>query len=258
MFLAFLAAVALQNAGPVTSVHAPATMVAASTGAAPLREVVYKVSFTRRLEVSQETYGGSVQDPNAAGTVVSQAPPFAQAGSDATDSGTVTVDVMQVAGDALGIRVTESWTGSTPSATYLGNVSPDGSINFTGGQLNECTRAILEYFGADVMAGEPANIGVAWTRVAKGDSGDITTNYSVGSIEGALAGIHEQTTIKSKSVAFIDSVTTTDLKYKPAELVPISGQVVMHASQSGASSVTNVTTIGNFTRVSDTHDKGTS
>jgi hypothetical protein len=256
MFLALFFASALQNPGPVAAANAPAITVAATTAATPLREVVYKVSFTRRLNVSQETYGGSVQDPNASGTVVSQAPPFAQAGSDATDSGTVTVDVMQVASDALGIRVTESWTGSTPSATYLGNVTPDGSINFAGGQLNECTRAILEYFGADVMNDQPANTGVAWTRVAKSTSGDITTNYSVGSIEGALADIHEQTTIKSKSVAFIDSVTTTDLKYKPAELVPISGQVVMHASQTGASSVTNVTTIGNFVRVSDTRDKG--
>jgi hypothetical protein len=256
MFMALFLASALQNPGPVAAANAPATTVAAVTAATPLREVVYKVSFTRRLEVSQETYGGSVQDASAAGTVVNQAPPFAKAASDASDSGTVTVDVMQVAGDALGIRVTENWTGSTPSATYMGNVSPDGSMNFSGGQLNECTRAILEYFGADVMAGQPANLGVAWSRVAKSTAADITTNYSVGSIEGALADIHEQTTIKSKSVAFIDSVTTTDLKYKPAELVPISGKLVMHASQSGASSVTNVTTIANFDRVSDSRDKG--
>jgi hypothetical protein len=37
-------------------------------------------------------------------------------------------------------------------------------------------------------------------------------------------------------------------------LVPVSGKVIMHASRSGASSVTRVTTVGNFERVSDTRD----
>jgi hypothetical protein len=255
MFIILATALAL--AGTVSAAPpASASSDTAATAATPLREVVYKVSFTRRLQVSQETYGGSVQDNNSAGVSVSQAPPFAEADSDATDSGTVTVDIMQLAGDALGIRVTERWDGSTPSATYVGNVASDGSVNFTNGQMNECTRAILEYFGADVMAGQPANTGVAWTRSAKGQSADVDTTYSVGAIEGAVADIHEQTTIKSKSVAFIDSVVTTDVKYKPATLVPVSGRLVMHASHSGASSVTNVSTIGSFQLVSDTHDRG--
>jgi hypothetical protein len=252
MFIALMTALAL--AGGASSSSASSASV--STTAAPLREVVYKVSYTRTLKVSNETYGGSVQDNNAAGTVVGQAPPFAEAGSNATDSGTVTVDVMQVASDALGVRVTEHWNGSTPSATYVGNVSPDGTVNFNDSQLNDCTRAILEYFGPAVMAGQPANTGAAWERMEKGQAADIDTTYSVGAIDGAIANIHEQTTVKSKSVAFIDSVETTDVKYKPATLAPVSGRIVMHASRSGASSLTNVTTIANFDRVSDSRDTG--
>ena len=252
MFIALMTALAL--AGGASSSSASSASV--STTAAPLREVVYKVSYTRTLKVSNETYGGSVQDNNAAGTVVGQAPPFAEAGSNATDSGTVTVDVMQVASDALGVRVTERWNGSTPSATYVGNVSPDGTVNFNDSQLNDCTRAILEYFGPAVMAGQPANTGAAWERMEKGQAADIDTTYSVGAIDGAIANIHEQTTVKSKSVAFIDSVETTDVKYKPATLAPVSGRIVMHASRSGASSLTNVTTIANFDRVSDSRDTG--
>ncbi len=250
MYIALVTALAL--AGGASSSSAPSA--AASTTAAPLREVVYKVSYTRKLKVSNETYGGSVQDNNAAGTVVAQAPPFAEAGSDATDSGTVTVDVMQVASDALGVRVTEHWNGSTPSATYVGNVAPDGTVNFSDNQMNTCTLAILEYFGADVMAGQPANTGAAWERVAKSKAVDIDTTYSVGAIDGAIANIHEQTTVKSKSVAYIDSVETTDVQYKPATLAPVSGRIVVHASRSGASSLTNVTTIANFDRVSDSRD----
>jgi hypothetical protein len=252
MFIALVTALAL--AGGTSSSSAPSA--AASTTSAPLREVVYKVSYTRKLKTSNETYGGSVQDNNAAGTVVGQAPPFAEAGSDATDSGTVTVDVMQVASDALGLRVTERWDGSTPSATFVGNVAPDGSVNFGDRQLNECTNAILEYFGPAVMAGQPANTGAAWERTATGKAADIDTTYTVGAISGAIANIHEQTTIKSKSVAYIDSVETTDVQYKPTMLVPVSGKIVMHASHSSASSVTNVTTIANFDRVSDSRDTG--
>jgi hypothetical protein len=254
MFIALLTTLAL--AGGTSSSPAAASSSTSSGSATPLREVVYKVSYTRSLKVSNETYGGSVQDPNASGTVVAQAPPFAEAASDATDSGTVTVDVMQVAADALGLRVTEHWNGSTPSATYVGNVAPDGSVNFGDSQLNECTNAILEYFGPAVMAGQPANTGAAWERTATGKTADIDTTYSVGAINGAIANIHEQTTIKSKSVAYIDSVVTTDVQYKPATLVPVSGRIVMHASHSSASSVTNVTTIANFDRVSDSRDTG--
>lgn len=254
MFIALITALVLS--GGTSSAPASTSSTTSSTAATPLREVVYKVSYSRKLKVSNETYGGSVQDPNASGTVVAQAPPFAEATSDASDSGTVTVDVMQVASDALGVRVTERWNGSTPSATYVGNIAPDGSVNFSDNQMNECTRAILEYFGPAVMAGQPANTGAAWERTAKGQAADVDTTYSVGEIVGAIANIHEQTTIKSKSVAYIDSVLTTDVQYKPSTLAPVSGQLVMHASRSGASSVTNVTTIAHFDRVSDTRDSG--
>jgi len=95
---------------------------------------------------------------------------------------------------------------------------------------------------------------VAWARTAKGQVADVTTTYSVGSIDGAIANVHEQSTVSSKSVATIDTTVTTDVQYKPAVLVPVSGKVVLHARSSGASSVTNVTTIGNFERLSDTRD----
>ena len=254
MFMALFLASALQNPGATASSNAQANTVAAVTASTPLREVVYKVSFTRKLNVSNETYGGSISNNENVSTA---APPFAEAAGDATDSGTVTIDVMQVADNALGVRVTEQWTGSTTSATYLGNVASDGSVNFSGGQLNECTHAILEYFGSDVMAGEAANVGAAWTRTAQGQDASVTTNYSVGEIDGAIAKIHEQSTQKSKSIALMDTVVTEDIQYKPATLVPVSGMIVMHASRSSASSVTNVTEVGHFDRISDSRDKGT-
>ena len=248
MIVALITALALSS--PTAGQPASSSAVSSAT---PIREVVYKVSFTRRLSVQNETYGGSISNNENA---TSSAPAFAEAGSNASDNGTVTIDVMQATDTALGIRVTERWDGSTPSATYLGNVTSDGAVNFGGGQMNECTSAILEYFGPAVMDGQPANAGVSWERVAKGANADVDTVYSVGAIDGSVANIHEQSTVKSKTISLTDTVVTTDVKYKPATLVPVSGQVVMHASRSSASSVTNISTIAHFDRVSDTYDKG--
>jgi hypothetical protein len=253
MFIALVTTLAL--AGGTSSAPASASGTAPSSTAAPLREVVYKVSFTLRQRFSNESYGGSVQDTGVNSNVV-QAPPFAETANDVTDNGTVTVDVMQVAGDQLGMRVTEHWTGATPSATYLGNVGSDGSVNFRDSQMNECTRALLEYFGPAVMAGQSANSGAAWERSATGKDADIDTTYTINAVTGAIASIHEQTTVKSKSIAVIDSVVNSDVQYKPATLAPISGRIVMHGSRSSGSSVTNVTTIANFDRVSDSRDPG--
>jgi hypothetical protein len=244
---------ALAASGGASASPASAAGGGQITAATPLREVVYKVSYTRRLQVSNETFGGQVQ--NVQLTQSAQAPPFNESNNEQTDSGTVTIDIMQIGDDALGMRVSERWTGSTPSGTYLGNVASDGSVNFRdAGQMNECTRSILEYFGTDVMAGQPANTGVAWSRTATGQGADVTTTYSVGDIIGAIASIHEQSTVSSKSVAAIDTSVTTDVQYKPAVLVPVSGKVVLHARQSGASSVTNISTVANFERISDTRD----
>jgi hypothetical protein len=253
MIIALLTALAVSaTVSPTpTPFNASAPAIVATV---PLREVIYRVTFTRRLEVSSETYGGSIGNP--VNTDVTQAPAFNHANGDASDSGTVTVDVMQVGADALGVRVTEHWDKGTPSGTYLGNVAADGTVNFKDGQLNECTREILEYFGPEVMADQPANGGVAWSRTAKGQSADVDTVYTVGAIDGAIANIHEVSTVKSKSVTVLDSLVTVDVQYKPAMLAPISGRVVVHASQSSASSFANVTTVDNFQRVSDTRDVG--
>jgi hypothetical protein len=253
MIIALLTALAISGKASPTPIPFDSSASATVT-TAPLREVVYRVTFTRKLDVSSETYGGSVGNP--INTDVVQAPAFSHANGDATDSGTVTVDVMQVADDALGVRVTERWDKATPSGTYLGNVATDGTVNFKDGQLNECSREILEYFGSNVMADQPANAGVAWSRTIKGQSADVNTVYTVGAIVGAIANIHEVSTIKSKSVTVLDSLVTVDIQYKPAMLAPVSGRVVVHASQSGPSSVLNVTTVDNFQRVSDTRDVG--
>src|ERR1700724_276578 len=92
----------------VAGVAAAASPGPASPAAAPIREVVFRVSYTRHERLSEESYGGGY-DPR----------PVVQ-GADQSDEGTVTVDVMAVAADTLGLRVTESWNQRPRPATFLG------------------------------------------------------------------------------------------------------------------------------------------
>ncbi len=224
---------------------------AAIASPAPIREVVYEVSFTRRLDANQETFGGQVAD--SAGHM-HQSPPFNSKEGISTDNGTITVDVMQVAGDTLGIRLTEHWEGSTPSDTYLGNVGSDGSVNFSNPQVSDVSRTILGFFSPDFLGGRYADKGVSWTQSASGLGLNVTSTYSIGNIDGPIASVDETTTIKSDSVRSMDTLMTGSITYKPTKLVPISGTVHSLGYRSTAETTTDVTTVINFQRLSDSLD----
>jgi hypothetical protein len=228
-------------------------LAAALANPDPIREVVYKVSYTRRLDANQETFGGQVSD--AAGHV-HQSPPFNSKEGIASDNGTVTVDVMQVAGDMLGIRLTEHWEGATPSSTYFGNVGADGSVNFSSPQVTDVSCTILGFFWPGFLGGRDVDKGVTWTQTASGSGLYVTTTFSIGNIDGSVASVAQTTTIKSNSVRSMDTLTTGSITYKATKLVPITGQLQSLAYRSDAESSTDVTTTINFERVSDTLDSG--
>jgi hypothetical protein len=219
----------------------------------PIREVVYKVSYTHRLDANQEIFGGQVSDDEGH---MHQNPPFNSKEGLASDSGTITVDVMQVAGDTLGIRLTERWDGSTPSNTYLGNVGADGSVNFSNPLVTDVSRTILGFFSPAFLGGRYVDKGVSWTETATGSGLDVTSTYSIGNIDGSIASVDETTVIKSNSVRSMDTLTTGSITYKPTKLVPISGRLQSLAYRSDAETSTDVTSIINFQRVSDTLDSG--
>jgi len=228
-------------------------LAAALANPDPIREVVYKVSYTRRLDANQETFGGQVSD--AAGHVY-QSPPFNSKEGIASDNGTITVDVMQVAGDMLGIRLMEHWEGATPSSTYLGNVGADGSVNFSSPQVTDVSRTILEFFWPGFLGGRDMDKGVTWTQTSSGSGLNVSSTFSISNIDGSVASVSQTTTIKSTSVRSMDSLTTGSITYKATKLVPISGRLQSLAYRSDAESSTDVTTTINFERVSDTLDSG--
>ncbi|HKW45208.1 MAG TPA: hypothetical protein VJN22_06075 [Candidatus Eremiobacteraceae bacterium] len=217
----------------------------------PIREVVYKVSYTHRLDANQEIFGGQVMDDMGK---MHQNPPFNSKEGVGSDSGTITVDVMQVAGDTLGIRLTEHWNGSTPSSTYLGNVGADGSVNFSNPQVTDVSRTILGFFSPAFLGGRYVDKGVTWTQTASGSGLNVTSTYVIGEVDGSIAAVDETTTIKSSSVRDMDTLTTGSITYKPTKLVPIAGRIQSLAYRSDAESSTDVTSIVNFERLSDTLD----
>ncbi|HEY5094777.1 MAG TPA: hypothetical protein VII69_06670 [Candidatus Eremiobacteraceae bacterium] len=230
----------------------PALILAAAlTASDPIREVVYKVSYTHRLDANQETYGGQVSDD--AGHV-HQNPPFNSKEGVTSDNGTVTIDVMQVAGDTLGIRLVEHWDGSTPSNTYFGNVGADGSVNFSNPQVTDVSRTILGFFSPGFLGGRYVDKGITWTQTASGSGLDVNSTFTIGDVDGPIASVAETTIIKSSNVRSMDTLTKGSITYKATKLVPISGQIQSLAYRSDAETSTDVTTIIHFDRVSDTLD----
>jgi len=230
----------------------PALLLAATLATSNvIREVVYKVSYTHRLDANQEVFGGQVSDDSGH---MHQNPPFNSKQGIASDSGVITVDVMQIAGDTLGIRLVERWDGATPSNTYLGNVGADGSVNFSDPAVSDVARTILGFFSPGFLGGRYVDKGITWTQNAAGDGLKVTSTFTIGDVAGTVASVEETTTIKSNSVRSMDTLTTGSITYKATKLVPISGRIQSLAYKSDAETTTDVTTIIHFERVSDTLD----
>ena len=226
MFVELAAAVALTASG------------AAPAGDKPLREVVFKVSYTRRQEIAAESFGGlDTSANNATG-----------------DSGTITVDIMAVQGNTLGVKLTELWKSKERSATFLGNVAPDGSVNFGDQPISPVARDVLPFFAPLFATDRSLDPGSAWTANFSGTAANVQTRFEVRSIDGPLVNLDETRTLKVKSARGMDSVTTGKIAYKPSLLVPISGTLSERQARSGMGATNQISTVYNFERVSDTRD----
>lgn len=226
MFVELAAAVALTASG------------AAPAGDKPLREVVFKVSYTRRQEIAAESFGGlDTSANNATG-----------------DSGTITVDIMAVQGNTLGVKLTELWKSKGRSATFLGNVAPDGSVNFADQPISAVARDVLPFFAPLFATDRSLDPGSAWTINFKGTAADVQTRFAVRSVEGPVVQLDETQTLKLKSARGLDSTTTGQISYKPSLLVPLSGSFSQHEGRSGMGATNRIWTVYNFERVSDTRD----
>lgn len=214
----------------------------AATAGAPLREVVYHVSYTRHERLTQEGF------PDAA------APQLAVQGADQTDQGTITVDVMAIANDSLAVKVTESWNQHPRPATFLGNIGPNGALHFGGQPTSEAADAILPIFGPEWMAGNPVDAGVKWSSTYSSTDAEIVTNYDVTSADAGFITIAEQQSVTVKAVRGLGGFMSGTIVYNPAKLVPISLKLERRSSHSSLDASDTETMVINVSRVSDSLD----
>ena len=220
---------------------------------APLREVVYKVSYTHHQSLNVQAFGG--YDTGGGGNVggANGGAPISQR-ADVSDEGTITVDVMAVAHDAIGVKLTETWRQHPRPQVFQGEITPDGSLRFGSQPITEVAASLLPFFGPKFSNSQALDVGVKWTSNDDGPVASIATTYEVKSINDNRVTIAETEVIKAKGAAGMDSSISGSVVYLAPKLVPISGKMVRHSSKSGASDTDVVDMILNFNRTSDTLD----
>jgi hypothetical protein len=223
---------------------AAATASASVPGAAdpPLREVVYHVSFTRHDRLFGESFGGGA-DPR----------PVVQ-GADQTDEGTLTVDVMAVSADTLGIKLTESWRQHPRPATYVGNVAPDGAVHFGDQPISEASTLLLPVFGPKWMHNQPLDTGAKWSVKYANHEADVVTTYEVVSALTDTVTVHELQTVTVRSVRGLNASTSGTITYKAGLLVPITVKLERRSSSGDADHGEYESMVINIDRVSDSLD----
>jgi hypothetical protein len=208
--------------------------VAAAPNPGPLRQVTYKVSVANKTYSGGEHFSG-----------------YSSASTVTTDNGTVTVAIMAVQGDALGIDVTELMNKTGRPATYTGSVSPNGVI-FPPETIQDVTRELLQYF-APVIPADKLDVGSSWDVNENQGGVDIRTNYKVIKIDGTLLTVAEHQTVKiaAQNATF---VTDGTIVLKPSLLVPVSGDIHRTISRVTVSGDTKTEASLHFERVSDSKD----
>jgi len=227
-----------------TLAFAPATPAAT---AAPLREIVFKYSYSRKVERSVEQFGSA--DLNVGGTNG-----FA---------GKVTVDVMQVdSANLILVAVTDAVSGTVNmTKPVIGNVviSPSGDLKFVGGEYDEAMTTILPLLATDYFGDHALQEGATWNLISlAADKTKTTTTFNVSNV-GADTATVSSTTQSSGGNANGASSMEMKVVYKAALLVPLSLDILVRSSgdttTAGRASNGTATTHYHFDRISDTRDK---
>ena len=210
-----------------------AIVAAAAVSAAaqhPLREVVYHVSYVRRTAST-----------GAAGV---------------TDHGVVTVDVMAVSNNALGLKVTERWSKNPTALIALGTVQPTGSLTFAPGALSDVTDQLLPYFAPQFVPQRPLLSGVTWSAkdVRKGLTAN--TAYAVTAVQGTSVTIAVNQTISLHDATRAQISSNGSVVYEPRLLVPLSGDFTKHLTARVGGAAQTITLTLHFARSSDTREPG--
>jgi len=231
MMLAELVAAALVAASPT-----PAAVPSDSL-AKPLRELVYDVSTSERVDDITESFGGGADAVPPSSTAVDQT------------HGTITVDVMAKFEDGvLGIKVSEQWKVPALPLHFNGAVAPDGTVEFPSATIDPATIELLPYLATHFAPDGALVVGGHWSVDKASGKTQVTTNYAVTAAGFDSVTIQKDTSIKALGSENVDGT----IVYQPSLLVAISGKVRVRRTDMFADGQTTRTIDVDFTRVSDT------
>jgi hypothetical protein len=224
--------------GAVVSLAAntPAPSAAPPVQSGPLREVVYNVTISAKNSGSTVQYEGR-----------------SSGGATSSDRGTVTVDVMAVASDSLGIEVIELMNSKGSPYHFKGSVAPDGTVIFEPASISDVTRELLQYFAPRFLPPDKISVGQSWTTNFDRSGAQVQTQYTITKVDGDLMTLHELQKVKFK--ARNQTVTTEGtIVIKPSVLAPISGDVRTRIEGFTGQSEAIEEITEHFERVSDNRD----
>jgi len=213
------------------------TASSAEPPAGPVREVVYKVSTSERIDDITESYGGGANAVPPSSTRVDE------------DHGTVTVDVMAKFNDGvLGVNVIEQWKASPTPLHFRGAVAPDGTVDFTMSTINAATIELLPYFATRFVPDGVLSVGKQWSINKEDGKISVLGNYAVTAMDVGSVTIHKSLTIKALGTETVDGT----IVYDPTLLDAVSGQVRVRRTDMFVDGQTMRTIDLKFDRVSDT------
>lgn len=230
---------AASPAPAATAAAAAAAAPAAAAPAGPLREIVYKIGQTESASGTTSDYGGTAT------------------GSDSGwDQGTLTIDVLQVMkGDILGVRASEAWNsaGGKPFAV-TGYLAADGTLSLVSGMYGAVMETVLPYLASGFVASHDMTVGTTWTLTGDADKVHFEHRYTVTKIDGADVTITVNGTMTGAGMGMFPSTETDTIVYRPARLVPISGDFTIRTRSSNGAEDQTVTHNLHFQRISDSKD----
>jgi hypothetical protein len=235
-----LAAADPYTGGAPTASPAPAATATPAPVAGPLREIVYKIAQTDTASATATDYGGTA------------------GGSDSGwDQGTLTIDVTQVlSGNLLAVRASEAWNdlGGKPYAA-TGYVAEDGTLSIVAGTYSAVMETVLPYISTGFIASHDMTVGTSWDLA--GDSGKVhfTHHYAVTKIDGTDVTISIDGTMSGTGMGMFPSTEKDTVIYRPARLVPISGDFTIRTRSSNGEEDAVSSHNFHFQRISDTNDR---
>ena len=204
--------------------------------ARPVREVVYQVSTSERIDDITESYGGGASAVPPSSTRVDE------------DHGMVTVDVMAKFEDGvLGVKITEKWKTSPVPLHFTGAVAADGTVEFATTAINAATIELLPYFATRFVPDGVLSVGKQWPVDKADGKVSVVGDYSVTSMDADSVTIHKSLTIKALGAETVDGT----IIYDPALLLATSGQLRVRRTDMFVDGQTMRTIDLHFDRVSD-------